>query len=119
MKLKSKSIGAGLFIAGTAIGAGMLSLPISLGVGGIIGATAAMMVGFLYMLITLFLQLEILCYQESGKTLIGVSYVYLGRAGELITWGSFLCLLYLASAAYINGAVDLMTTDAFRCTCSG
>lgn len=103
-----KMYGAALLIAGTAIGAGMLSLPISLGVGGIIGSTFIMVVGFLYMLAAFFLLLEILSYHNETKTIAGVSLEYLGKWGEMISWGSFLCLLYLASAAYINGVVDIL-----------
>jgi len=106
--MNTKTVGTGLLIAGTAIGAGMLSLPLSVGVGGLIGASFVMLLGFFYMLSTFFLLLEILCYQEDTMSLSGLSKQYLGFWGEVISTGGFLCLLYLASAAYINGATDLI-----------
>jgi tyrosine-specific transport protein len=106
--IHTKTLGTALLIAGTAIGAGMLSLPLSVGTGGLIGSSVIMLIGFFYMLSTFFLLLEILCYQKDTPTLSGVSRLYLGKWGEAVSAGGFLCLLYLASAAYINGATDLI-----------
>ncbi|MDA9832913.1 hypothetical protein N9C31_04805, partial [Gammaproteobacteria bacterium] len=104
---RTKTLGTALLIAGTAVGAGMLSLPLTVGTGGLIGSSLIMTLGFLYMLSTFFLFLEILCYQQETLTLAGVSKQYLGYWGETISTGGFLCLLYLTSAAYINGVSDL------------
>ena len=40
MKIKNKTFGASLLVAGTAIGAGMLALPITTGIGGLLGGNA-------------------------------------------------------------------------------
>lgn len=110
MALERKVYGGILLVAGTAIGAGMLSLPLRLGVGGLSGSTLMMLFGFLYMLSTLFLLLEVLFYQKESLTLIGLSRKYLGSIGASTAWICFLSLLYIASAAYIIGATDLISS---------
>ena len=62
---QNKTFGGILLVAGTSIGAGMLALPITTGVGGFYPAIVLFLVAFSYMLVTLFLLLEANLYEPS------------------------------------------------------
>ncbi|MDB2592593.1 hypothetical protein N9Y17_02655 [Gammaproteobacteria bacterium] len=105
-----KQLGGMLLIAGTAIGAGMLALPITVGATGPLASIIILFACFLFMLATLFLSLEAhLCTKKSNH-IISMSKYWLGTTGASITWISFLFLLYAASSAYLNGAGNLIAT---------
>lgn len=108
--IQSKTFGAVLLIAGTAIGAGMLGLPISTGASGIFASIAALIACFLYMLATLFLFLEAMYYSPNPSTnLIGLCRRISGPFSESIAWVLFLGLLYVASAAYMIGSGEILS----------
>lgn len=110
MKLYNhKTIGGILLIAGTAVGAGMLALPITTGVGGFYNALGLFLCCFAYMLVTLFLLLEAVLYEESMEAnIISMSKKRLGSAGQIISWLSFLLLLYSVAAAYLSAGGSLV-----------
>lgn len=102
-----KVLGGILLIAGTAIGAGMLAMPLSTGVVGFKNATLVIGLTFLYMLACLFILLEAKMHCQ-GSNIISMAKERLGKTGEFLSWTCFLLLLYSASAAYISGGGSLL-----------
>lgn len=99
----TKLIGGGLIIAGTSIGAGMLSLPIvSAGLGFSISFTLILMLWAL-MTYTSLLMLEVHQYVEHDATLHTLAKKFLGEEGKYIAGFAMLFLFYSLSAAYIAG----------------
>ncbi|GAB4188197.1 MAG: aromatic amino acid transport family protein [Simkaniaceae bacterium] len=112
MALKiSKTTGSIFLVAGTSIGAGMLALPISTGTSGIVYSCLLFLAAFLFMLMTLFLLLEVTLWSKKpGANLISIAREQLGVGGEVIAWASFLLLLYSVAAAYISAGGSLLNT---------
>lgn len=104
-----KTLGGILLVAGTSIGAGMLALPISTGVGGFFGALIVFLLCFIYMTGTLFLLLEANLYEESmDSNIISMAKKRLGGLGLAVSWLSFLLLLYSVAAAYMSAGGSLI-----------
>lgn len=96
-------------VAGTAIGASMLSLPFISGVAGFIPACMMMVACFLFAITTLLLFLEVTCYcKESDANIISMAHMHLGKSGEILTWFCFLFLLYIISTSYVSGGAELL-----------
>ncbi|MCP8352397.1 amino acid permease [Candidatus Synchoanobacter obligatus] len=111
-KTESKTLGAVLLIAGTAIGAGMLSIPIATGASGLIASITLLFAIFTYMLITLFLFLEAMYYCPNPTTnLIGLCRKLSGPLSESFAWLAFLSLLYVAAAAYMIGSGSILASS--------
>ena len=107
----SPTFGSALIIGGTAIGAGMLGLPMATGSLGFWIASLAFFGSFLYMLLSLFFLLEatLMCSKEEGD-LISMVKERLGSGGGIVAWFSFLLLLYAVAAAYLSGGGSLLAT---------
>jgi len=109
---ESKTLGAVLLIAGTAIGAGMLGIPISTGASGMFASTTLLIGMFAYMLITLFLFLEAMYYCPNPSTnLIGLCRKLSGPVTESFAWLLFLTLLYVAAASYMIGSGEILASS--------
>lgn len=109
---ESKTLGAVLLIAGTAIGAGMLGVPISTGASGMFAASTLLIGMFLYMLVTLFLFLEAMYYCPNPATnLIGLCRKLSGPITESFAWMLFLTLLYAAAASYMMGSGEIIASS--------
>ncbi|USE36360.1 aromatic amino acid transport family protein [Endozoicomonas sp. SCSIO W0465] len=104
-----KVIGGGLIIAGTSIGAGMLSLPIvSAGLGFTI--SAFIIVGlWALMTYTSLLMLEVHQFADSKATLHTLAKQFLGEKGKYIAAFSMFFLFYALCAAYIAGGGSQIT----------
>lgn len=103
-------LGGILLVSGTAIGAGMLALPLTTGVGGFFFAVPTIVAIFIYMLVCLFVLLEANLYsQDPSANIISMAKQFLGPVWEGISWISFLLVLYAASAAYIDGGGSLVS----------
>ncbi|MGE0831556.1 MAG: amino acid permease [Simkaniaceae bacterium] len=106
---KNKTFGSALLVGGTAIGAGMLALPLTTGVGGFFYSTILFFIAFLFMLTSLFYLLEAtLMTERASANLITICKERLGPAGEFTAWLSFLMLLYSVAAAYLSGGGSLI-----------
>ena len=96
-------------VAGTAIGASMLSLPFISGVAGFVPASLMMVACYLFAIATLLLVLEMTLYcKDSDANIISMAHMHLGKAGEYLTWFCFLFLLYIISTSYISGGGELL-----------
>ncbi len=102
--------GGMLLVSGTAIGAGMLALPLTTGVGGFYYAVPTICLIFAYMLCCLFVLLEANLYSsDPSANIISMAKQFLGPFWEGLSWFSFLLVLYAASAAYIDGGGSLLS----------
>lgn len=98
-------------IAGTAIGAGMLALPLTTAAAGFYPTLLAFFACFLFMLYSVFLLLEAnLMSEHPEANIISMTGERLGRWGQIVAWGAFLLLLYSVSAAYMSAGGSLITT---------
>ncbi len=106
-----KEIGGISIVAGTAIGASMLALPFATGVAGFWYACLSMVLCYSFSLVTLFLFLEVTLYCKDAKAnIISMAHMHLGRPGEIITWITYLILLYTISTSYVTGGGQLLNT---------
>ena len=106
----NKIIGGSLLIIGTSIGGGMLALPIATASGGYLHAFWLFLGAWLITLIGAFLILEFNLWLPERTNMISMARTTLGPAGQIITWLSYLILLYALLAAYIAGGTDLLDT---------
>lgn len=103
----NKTVGGILMVAGTTIGGGMLSLPITTAKSGFLYSTLLFIVCWALMTFTAFLTLEVnLCFPKNSHV-ISMAKQTLGRPGEFITWTAYLLLLYSVVSAYIAGGQDV------------
>jgi tyrosine-specific transport protein len=100
---KNKMIGGILLVSGTAIGAGMLALPISTASSGFIPSTFAFLLCWFFMTVAALLLLEANLRLAGEKDLISMAGATLGGAGKAIAWVSCLLLLYSLICAYLKG----------------
>src|SRR5690625_1481510 len=101
--MKHKTLGSVGIVAGTALGAGMLAMPIATaGVG--FGTTVLLLVGlWAVMSYTALLMVEVYQHHSPHKALSALTYYYLGSPGQ---WAANLAmpfLLYALIAAYLVG----------------
>lgn len=99
--VKSNAFGSVFIVAGTALGAGMLVMPLATaGVGFI--TTMLLLLGLWgIMSYTALLLLEAYQYNDSNMGLSSLSYKYLGASGRLITSLAMPFLMYSLVAAYL------------------
>lgn len=103
MSLKN-AIGGIALIAGTAIGAAVLALPVSTAHLGFIQTTAIYLTCWFFMTMGALYLLEANLFVGYGTNLISMVEKTLGSFGKYFTWVTYLILLYALTAAYLNGA---------------
>ena len=105
-----KLFGGILLILGTCIGAGLLALPISTAPAGF--ATSALLLLSLWIAMTAgaFLLLEVNLWLPENSNLISMARKTLGKSGAIITWISYLLLLYALLCAYISTNSDILSS---------
>lgn len=104
-----KFIGCVMMVVGSAIGAGILAMPMVSAAAGF--TTTLIMIIGLWGLLTLsgLLVLELsLALPASGCSFNSMAEKTLGIGGKAVTWLSYLLLLYSTLAAYISGESDLL-----------
>lgn len=106
--MNSKILGGILLVAGTAIGAGMLALPVVTGFAGLIPSIFLFLIYWVYMIYTAFLTQEVTMWMGPHTNLISMARHTLGKPGEYVSWVVFLFLLYALTTAYIAGAAPLL-----------
>ncbi|MCF6776504.1 amino acid permease [Thiotrichales bacterium 19X7-9] len=103
-----KKLGATLIIAGTSIGAGMLALPMITAANGFKISLGLLVITWVLMAITAQLITEINLQFKSGTNFNSMAIKTLGIPGQIITWISYVLLLYSLSAAYIAGGSEIL-----------
>jgi len=104
----SKILGSVLLIVGTSLGAGMLALPVVTAAGGYWHSLWLFFGIWLLTVFTAFLLLEVNLWLPERTNLISMAKSTLGTFGQIITWLTYLLLLYSLLSAYIAGGSDLL-----------
>lgn len=105
---KRKVLQGALLVGGTAIGAGMLALPIASAEAGFIPAIGVYSICWLFSLITGLLLLEVALKMPKDANLISMSRRFLGRVGQIVAWCLYLFLFYSLTIAYITGGGNML-----------
>jgi len=90
----SKAVSGALLISGTAIGAGMLALPVVTGLGGFLPAMLLYFICWLFMACTGLLLLEVCLWMPNDANIITMSHHLLGPIGRACSWVLYLFLFY-------------------------
>jgi len=107
----SKFIGSTMLLIGTIIGAGMLALPTACAAAGFTLASTLMLFMWALSITTAFMIIEInLAFPTHTCSFNTMAEQTLGVFGKIVTWISYLSLLYIITVAYIAGASDTITT---------
>ena len=110
MNNKSKFFGSTLIIAGTALGAGMLALPLFGAASGFTLSAIVLVAIWTLMVCTALLILEVnLAFKTYENNFCSMSGATLGPIAKIITWLLSLGLLYSLAAAYIAGDASLIS----------
>ena len=105
-----KFIGSCLILIGTTIGAGMLALPLVSGMSGFLWASMLMIIVWALMTITGLLVLEVnLAMASTACSFSSMADKTIGNCGKIITWITYVLLLYALTAAYMSGAASLLS----------
>jgi len=109
----NKLIGSIMIIIGTTVGAGMLALPMVGAASGFAWSSLLMIVAWAMSTISGLLVIEInLALPSHACSYSAMAEQTLGNWGKIITWFSYLFLLYAIITAYIIGASGFIT-DTF------
>ncbi len=106
--MNSKMLGSIAIVAGTAIGAGMLALPLATAALGMIPAILLMVVIWGLSAYTSLLMLEINLRSGVGDNVHAITGKLLGKKGQMVQGASFLSLLFALTAAYLTGGSSLL-----------
>ena len=100
-------VGGVLLVAGTAIGAGMLALPVSTAIMGFWPSIILFVICWLCMLATAFFILDVNLTIKGEPNLVSMTGQTLGVWGKAVCWIFYLLLFYSLIAAYIAGSSEL------------
>lgn len=98
-----KILTASLLVAGTAIGAGMLALPIATGSGGFIPACFLFFLCWLFMASTGLCLLEACLWFPRDSNIVTLSTHLLGKKGKIASWVLYIFFFYCLTIAYVAG----------------
>jgi tyrosine-specific transport protein len=103
MSLKN-AIGGVALLAGTAIGAAILALPVSTAHLGFVQTIGIYVVCWFFMTMGALYLLETNLLTGYGSNLISMAEKTLGKPGKAVVWVVYLLLLYTLTSAYLSGA---------------
>lgn len=109
MKNLGPTIGAIFLIIGTAIGGGMLALPVVTASAGFWVSALYLTIYWLMMTTGAFFLLELSLRFPPGTDLITLAKHSFGHIGKVFTWIIYLGLLYTLLSAYMAGGGELIT----------
>ena len=104
---QARFVGSSLILAGTAIGAGMLALPLVTAGFGLTTVLAIFFITAFFAVITAFLTFEANLSIEPGCNLYTMASRTLGHTGRILSIGAPLGLFYALMAAYLSGGGSL------------
>jgi len=106
--MNTKLLGSALIISGTALGAGMLAIPMVLAQFGLLYGTLLMVLIWFGTTYSALLLLEATIKSGGGLGLNSIARKTLGKGGQLVSNGLLYALLICLLMAYILGAADLL-----------
>ncbi|MCH9631015.1 MAG: Tyrosine-specific transport protein [Chlamydiia bacterium] len=104
-----KVAGGALLVAGTAIGAGMLALPVVTAAGGFIPSCFIYLICYLFSVATGLLFLEVCYWMPQNANLVSMAYHILGPVGRVFAWILYIFLFYSLTIAYVSGGGAFVT----------
>lgn len=107
--MKSNVWGATFLVAGCAIGAGMLGLPVMSAQTGIWPSSVAMIVCYIVAVAMGLFIMEATLWFKEEVNMVSLASFGLGRFGKLIAWAFFLFLFYCLFVAYISGGGQIVS----------
>ncbi|MBI2743565.1 MAG: amino acid permease [Chlamydiales bacterium] len=105
----SKIISGTLMIAGSAIGAGMLGIPLLTAEAGFWPSLVITGIVWLFMLCTGLLFLEVTLWMPGGSNILSMSQRFLGKKGKVIAGFMFIFLYYSLMVAYFAAGAPLVS----------
>lgn len=105
----NRFLGGVLLVAGTSIGGGMLLIPVMTAFAGFAPSLLLLAICWLFMFITAFLFLDVNLSIPGDINLISMAEATLGKTGKIVSWITYLLLLYALVAAYISGSSSLFS----------
>lgn len=97
-----KAIAGACLVGGTAIGAGMLGLPVATGAAGFLPAATLYLLCWLFSAGTALLLFEICLWMPKDANLISMAHHLLGPVGKGIAWALYLFLFYCLTIGYLS-----------------
>jgi tyrosine-specific transport protein len=108
--MTSKVFSGALLVAGTAIGAGMLAMPVATSLAGFLPACIIYLLCWLFMAGTGLLLLEICLWLPEDANMVSMAHHLLGKAGKILSWALYLFLFYCLTIAYVAGGGGFITS---------
>ena len=105
-----KMIGGSLIVGGTAIGAGMLALPVITAMGGFLPASVIYLICWIFSASTGLLLLEVCQWMPQNANLVTMATQLLGRGGKIAAWILYIFLFYCLTVAYTAGGGGFVKT---------
>lgn len=105
---KGSIFGATLLVTGTAIGGGILALPIATGESGFFPSAVIMLISWAFMTITALYLLELTLAMPPGAHFITIASRLLGPLGKSIAWILYLFVGFASLVAYSAGGGTLL-----------
>lgn len=109
MSKKCSLTGGILLVAGTAIGGGMLALPVLTSLAGFIPSIVVYLFCWLFMSATGLLFLEVSQCMRGEANIVSMAYFTLGKAGKCFAWIMYLFLFYCLTIAYMVGCGNIFS----------
>ena len=106
--MDTKLLGGILLIMGTAIGGGMLALPIATSQAGFVHSSFLLFGCWAVMTLSAFLILEVNLWLPAESNMISMAKATIGGIGQIVAWLSTLLLFYSLLAAYMAGGGDFL-----------
>lgn len=101
-------LGGALLVAGTAIGGGMLALPVLTSLAGFLPSLVVYILCWLFMASTGLLFLEISQWLKGEANIVSMAEHTLGKPGKYFAWVVYLFLFYCLTVAYMVGCGNIM-----------
>lgn len=111
--MKMKTFIASLLIGGTALGAGMLALPIATAGGGIIPSWTIYFLSWVFSIATGLLFVEIGLWLPKHANIVSMAKTLLGNKGKWVAWALYIFLFYSLTVAYVAGGGRLISISLF------